>query len=88
MGVGVPAPEQSREGSMIHAQQWLAHRLWALARWIEQRANGLFHHPFRPKRITCWQCERSVLTLRVHELHYGPYGYKPVCRRCSDETPF
>jgi RNase P subunit RPR2 len=76
------------KSTMQHAQQWLAHRLWELARWIEQRANNLFHHPFTFQRFTCWQCEKPAATLRVRELNYGPHGYKPVCRKCYDETPF
>lgn len=73
---------------MIHAQQWLAHRIWSLAGWLERRANGLFHHPFCFQRFTCWQCEKSAMRLRVREANYGPYGYRPVCRKCYDDMPF
>lgn len=73
---------------MIRIQQWIAHRLWALARKIEQCANSLFHHPFSFRRFICWHCEKPSRASRVRELHYGPHGYKPVCRKCYDQCPF
>ena len=73
---------------MIRLQHFLAHLLWSASDWLERRGNGLYFHPIAPRRITCWQCERTGWTLRRRELHFGPHGYKPVCRKCEEECPF